>query len=286
MSSAFLPYTLITEFASGKDWIEAGSVGWVYASNACAAIAVVRRTKHFDTRQVGFEGNPAVVPQLTSLLIVPMPSGRPEEWAAEEDRAWVQLPIQRVIGDGTGPGKPIFRTIEVNICAEAAADLDKGGIAGIEAANIVGVNSCRIGHPGGSADSRVRVGRIAIFEVPDLIREGNIVGVCRPRHASVLARRGIHWMEGIRNAGAGGRGRIELNLCKPVCDAGCHGTALVGGEVVNDDLEPGACVVHVDGQFVTRVHEQVGAGIGSYGGEKEAGKQWLDRPGRVPRHSS
>ena len=148
VGSAFLPQTFIVASTGCKDRIEAGSVGRIYTAGASGSVAVVGRAKDFDARQVGFEGNPAVVLQFTSSVAVPIPSGRPEQRAAKKDWAGVHLTVQRVIRDGTGPGEPIFRTIKVNIRAEAPSDLDAGGIRGVEAANVVLVNSSRIAHAG------------------------------------------------------------------------------------------------------------------------------------------
>src|SRR5207248_5658317 len=105
------------------------------------------------------------------------------------------------------------------------------------------------------------VRRVAVLEVPDLVGEGDVVGVRSPGDACVLARAAVHRVVRIRLLMAGGRGRFELDLLPAVGNAGGHRAGLAGRLVVDRDLEAGGGVVQVDRQLVTGVHEEVGRRI-------------------------
>ena len=62
----------------------------------------------------------------------------------------------------------------------------------------------------------------AEVEVADLIGERDVVGMRRPLHPCGLRRCAVHRVEVIRDVGAGGPGRGELNHAEVVGGAGDH----------------------------------------------------------------
>ena len=68
----------------------------------------------------------------------------------------------------------------------------------------------------------------AEIEVPDLIGERDVVRMRGPLHPGGLRGRAVHGVEVIRDVGAGGPGRGELNHAEVVGGAGDHEPALTG----------------------------------------------------------
>src|SRR5262252_517871 len=91
----------------------------------------------------------------------------------------------------TGPVQIVRNAIKIQFRRNAPSDLLKGsrwkkGLIRREASDVVRIQPRRIIHAWDCAGERVRVGTVAILEVADLIREGNIVGMSRPGDARVL----------------------------------------------------------------------------------------------------
>src|SRR5260370_40562491 len=96
------------------------------------------------------------------------------------------------------------------------------------------------------AGTRLRVYTAAVLEVPDLVREGDVVRVGCPDNTRVLARRAVQRVEGLADDVARRAGRrSELDLAEAVGRARRHRATLPGGQVVDVDLEPRRRVVHI-----------------------------------------
>ena len=186
-----------------------------------AAVADAAEVGRLDAGQVGLERHPAVVPAAV------------EGGAGEQDRPGMQPRRPARVGQRARPGLLVRDAVEVVVGADAAADLDPQRLLGSEAADVVAVRPVLV------ARRRLGAGPVrvddagAVLEVADLVGEGHVVGVGRPRHPGVLAGRRVHRVERVRRLRAGRRVRVVVDLGEPVGDAGRHRPGLAAGEVVD-----------------------------------------------------
>ena len=107
--------------------------------------------------------------------------------------------------------------------------------------------------------------RVAVLEVADLVGEGDVVAVRRPRHARVLARGGVHRAERVRRLVTGRRGRLEHDLREAVGRARGHRARLAGRQVVDDRRQAGGAVMDVDDswspEFMNRSVAELGVNV-------------------------
>src|SRR5215831_21007656 len=101
---------------------------------------------------------------------------------------------QRILGrvlEGARPGVgPIRNTVEVRVAIEASADrnqTERREKPGIDALRVIEARLLLIAAFERGARPELRSNRAAILEMPDLVGEGDVVRVGRPRHARVLA---------------------------------------------------------------------------------------------------
>src|SRR6266852_1337149 len=140
---------------------------------------------------------------------------------------------------GARPNVLVGHAVEVIVQPEAAADLDSSRLEGRlkgrrEAEIVVPV------HAGWVADARrcavaglARDG-IAVLEVPDLVREGGVVRMRRPRYACVLAGCAVCGVERTVLDAAGGRAGVVDDVAKVVGHACGHRARLAAREVVDN----------------------------------------------------
>src|SRR5215831_19375028 len=88
-------------------------------------------------------------------------------------------------------------------------------------------------------------------------------------------------MERVGLARAGGSGRVEDDLLEAIGDTGSHGAGLVARHVVEDRLETGRGVMHVDEDGVAGVHEQCLTWVW----RERAGSRLEQRTWRTARHA-
>src|ERR1700722_17035686 len=213
-----------------------------------------------DTRHIRLEGN------ATEILLATSPVG--EQRAGEDYRLRMILRIAERILEGPGPGVVAVRdAVEVLIRIDAAPDVNesRGNLRGIEAEFIVDSRriACRV--RGARPDSCRN--RAAILEVPDLIREHDVVRVGRPRYAGAFAGGRVRGMKIMRQVvsceTALGTVGIPLYRCEPVRTARHHEAGLAGGHIPNRDLQPVFGIDERDDQLITPIHQEC-IGIGRY----------------------
>src|SRR5215469_1999335 len=110
--------------------------------------------------------------------------------------------------------------------------------------------------PGSGGRLGFGVRAVAVLEVPDLIREGNVVGMRRPDHPGLRRRRAVHRVEVAGDRLAACTGRVVLDLGVPVGGARCHRPGLSGGPVAEGDLHTLRRVMGGHPDPVAGVHEQ------------------------------
>ncbi len=140
-----------------------------------------------------------------------------------------------------GQVSPYSGTIKVHVGANTATNLDAGGVACIETGGFVSVGTTRIGNARRRTFSRVRIGSVAVFEVADLIREGDVVAVRRPRHrVCSLEVAYIGWnaygmLVQVEAVGS------NLTWANPLAMLAVIEPDLVGGQVIDDQpgIRPG-----------------------------------------------
>ena len=198
-----------------------------------------------DAREIRFERHLFVV--LFELV--------PGQWAAERDRGWM-------VGPAVGPYRLVRRTVETGVGVEATRQRQRQRIGRRETSVVVLIGGFPITLRAFATDARSGRGidPRAEVEVTDLVGEGHVVAVCRPRDPCGRRRCRVHRVEVVgrhRAVGAGGR---EVDLREPVGRARRHGATLAGGEVVDLGREPVRRVAHGDDDVVALVQvEHVGA---------------------------
>src|SRR5207302_4896549 len=120
----------------------------------------------------------------------------------------------------SGPDLLVGDTVEVVVGRDAASDRDERRESGIEAAVVVPVEARLT-----VARARASLGgdAVAVLEVPDLVREGDVVRMRRPWDARVLARGRVPRVEAIRRLRASRSRRLEVERCEAVGRAGGPG---------------------------------------------------------------
>src|SRR5438067_833224 len=97
---------------------------------------------------------------------------------------------------------------------------------------------------------------VAIVEVADLVREGNVIAVGRPRHSRVRAGSGVHRMKGVWPRFTSCCIWVEDDLRKAVCFAGRHAASLATRQVLNHHMKAGGGVEESHNQCISWRHKE------------------------------
>src|SRR5437879_2330073 len=182
--------------------------GWLDAAGTGAPVAAVdgADVRRLDARQIGLEGYAFVVEVETSTCA----------GAREHDR-------RRVIRIAVRPDVQIGRSVESGVRIQTARDLYQQGCRRIQAEVVIRVRLLDVvGRSLGAGASAACGDVAAVVEVPDLVRESDVVRVRRPGHAGLLRAGAVLRMEVVRQVLADGAVRLVLDLAEAVRRAGDH----------------------------------------------------------------
>src|SRR5437667_1864120 len=214
----------------------------------------------FDPREVGFERH--------TLEGLPRSgTGVRKYRTGEQHRPGVELPIHCRVGERSRPDQLVRNTSKVEIGGEAAANRYQPENTGKRCGKAPKIIFCPSGktviqvmHTILSTRPPFTLDAIAIFEVADLVGEGDVVRVGGPWHSRVLAGGGVHGMEIIRYVVSGAiavrPARIVEDLSEAIGSTGGHRTNFPGSQVGNRNLQPVCRVPQDDTQNVAGVVEE------------------------------
>src|SRR5207302_2565083 len=135
-------------------------------------------------------------------------------------------------------------------------DLYQQGRRGVEAVVVVTIGLLDVvGRTFGAGASAARGHMAAVVEVPDLVRESDVVRMRRPGHAGLLRARAVFGVEVVRQVLADGAVRLVLDLPEAVRRARGHEARLACGQVVQVDAQTVRSVLHGPDDAVARIHE-------------------------------
>src|SRR5438270_3243588 len=178
VGTAELPGTPLVRVAGGVDRVEVGTHWRIHAAltwigiRGIRYVALARRNSIvLDARQICLKCYPAV-----SLRAV-------DEWAGEQDRSGIELIVRPWIAERSWPGVLVGHAIEIGIGESAPRyrDARRGGRAQAKDVVLTLVQGLiRIMHTVLGTIPRLNIDGVAVLEVPDLVRERDVVRVGRP----------------------------------------------------------------------------------------------------------